>query len=82
MYKLVRTTFVTDEISFKNNKIKIGNYKLLPNLKREVGKVRNNTYFTRLTLDIKHTEERPFISFLWVYLPFRIFKTKLMYLIF
>ncbi len=60
MYKLIRTTFVTDEVTFKNNKIKLGNYKLLPNLKREVGKVKDSTYFTRLTLNITNTPENPF----------------------
>ncbi len=52
MYKLVRTSFATDEISLKNNKLKLGNFKLLPNLKREIGKVKDDVYFCRLILDI------------------------------
>ena len=60
MYQLTKTSFVTDELTIKNNKIRNGNFKLLPELKRETGKLNENVYFTRLILDIKSTQLNPF----------------------
>lgn len=60
MYKLVRTSFSTEEMSIKNNKINLGNFKMVPNLKREIGKVKENVYFCRLFLDVKDTPENRF----------------------
>ncbi len=60
MYKIARTTFATDELSIKNNKIQMGNFKLIPNLKREIGKIKDMVYFCRLVLDVKDTPENRF----------------------
>lgn len=44
MYKLVRTTFVTEKLEFKNNHLKPGNFKLKPTLSRRTGKINQNVF--------------------------------------
>lgn len=60
MFKLVKTTFTTNELSIKKNNIKPGNFKLTPMLTRKVGKIKENVYFTALILIIKNDAEHPF----------------------
>lgn len=60
MYKLLRSTFVTDKMELKRNNIKLGNFVLSPIIKRKTGKVKDNIYYTALQLTITSTEEKPF----------------------
>ncbi|MBI9009170.1 MAG: protein-export chaperone SecB [Tenericutes bacterium] len=60
MYKLLRTSFVTDKMELKRNNIKLGNFKLSPVIKRKTGKIKDKLYFTALSLTITSTEEHPF----------------------
>ncbi len=60
MYKLVRTTFVTEKLEFKNNHLKPGNFKLKPTLSRRTGKINQNLFFTTLILSVKNSELYPF----------------------
>ncbi len=60
MYKLVRTTFVTEKLEFKNNHLKPGNFKLKPTLSRRTGKINQNVFFTTLILSVENNELYPF----------------------
>lgn len=60
MYKLLRTSFITDKMELKRNNIKLGNFKLSPTIKRKTGKIKDKLYFTALSLTITSTEEHPF----------------------
>ena len=60
MYKLIKTTFTTNQLSIKKLNVKPGNFKLSPGLQRKTGKIKENVYYTALILNIKNTEEHPF----------------------
>jgi preprotein translocase subunit SecB len=60
MYKLLRTTFITDKMDIQRNNIKPGNFKLTPSITRKTGKIKENVYFTALSLRIKSTDTNPF----------------------
>ena len=60
MYKLLRSSFITDKMELKRNNIKLGNFKLSPVIKRKTGKIKDNLYYTALSLTITSSEEKPF----------------------
>ena len=60
MYKLIKTSFSTNQLYIKNNNLKPGNFELKPLLNRTVGKLDDRRYFTLLTLSIMSSSERPF----------------------
>jgi len=66
MYKLVRTTFVTEKLEFKNNHLKPGNFKLKPTLSRRTGKINETHYYTSLILNVTSSEQFPFPVNLYV----------------
>lgn len=60
MYKLIKTTFTTNEIVFTQNFIDEGQFKFIPKLTRKIGKINDNNFYTDLILKINHTDENPF----------------------
>jgi len=60
MYELVKSTFSTDKLEITRNNIKPGNYKLNPTITRKTGKIKDNLFYTALSLAIVNTEEFPF----------------------
>jgi preprotein translocase subunit SecB len=58
MSKLVKTSFITKELSIKNNFFSQG--KFIPKLTRRTGKLSENSYYTDLVLKIEDTKENPF----------------------
>ena len=60
MYKLVKSTFTTNQLKIVNNNLSPGNFELKPLIKRQVGKIKEGLYFTALILSIESTEEQRF----------------------
>jgi preprotein translocase subunit SecB len=60
MYHIVKTSFQTDALEIKNNHLRGKNFKLQPKISRKTGKIRENVFFTGLTLEVKSTDEQPF----------------------
>jgi preprotein translocase subunit SecB len=60
MYHIVKTSFQTDALEIKNNHLRGKNFKLQPKISRKTGKIRENVFFTGLSLEVKSTDEQPF----------------------
>ena len=60
MYKLTKTSFMIHELKITKNNIKPGNYPLRPTIQRQIGKIKEGIYFTKLILSIENTESQPF----------------------
>ena len=60
MYKLIKTTFTTNEIVFTQNFIDEGQFKFIPKLTRIIVKINDNNFYTDLILKINNTDENPF----------------------
>jgi len=60
MYKIVKTTFVTDRLELKNNHIKGRNFKLKPKITRKTGKIKDDIFFCNLILEVASSEQEPF----------------------
>jgi len=60
MYKLIKTTFTTNEIVFTQNFIDEGQFQFIPKLTRKIGKINDNNFYTDLILKINNTDENPF----------------------
>ena len=53
-------TLMTDRIEYHNNNLARGEFKLKPLLSREIKKLKENIYFTRLNIKIENSRENPF----------------------
>lgn len=60
MYKIVKTSFVTDRLELKNNHIQGRNFKLKPKITRKTGKIKDNIFFCNLILEVKSNDEEKF----------------------
>ncbi|MFA7075946.1 MAG: protein-export chaperone SecB [Candidatus Izemoplasmatales bacterium] len=60
MYKLTKTSFIVHELRISKNNVSPGNYKLVPYISRQIGKVKEDVYFTKLYLSIENTDSQPF----------------------
>jgi preprotein translocase subunit SecB len=60
MYKLAKTSFIVHELKITKNNLKPGNYELKPYITRQIGKLKEGVYFTKLYLSIENTELQPF----------------------
>ena len=60
MYNIIKSSFSTDKLEITRNNVKLRNFKLNPTITRKTGKIKENIYYTALTLFIKSSEEHPF----------------------
>ena len=60
MYKLAKTSFIVHELKITKNNLKPGNYELKPYITRQIGKLKEDVYFTKLYLSIENTAAQPF----------------------
>ena len=60
MYKLAKTSFIVHELKITKNNLKPGNYELKPYITRQIGKLKEGVYFTKLYLSIENTSVQPF----------------------
>jgi len=60
MYKILKTSFVTDRLELKNNHIKGRNFKLKPKITRKTGKIKDDVFFCNLILEVTSSEQEPF----------------------
>lgn len=60
MYHIQKTSFQTDALEIKNNHLSGKNFKLQPKITRKTGKIKDNIYFTGLTLQVKSSDQNPF----------------------
>jgi preprotein translocase subunit SecB len=60
MYKIIKTSFVTDRLELKNNHIKGRNFKLKPKITRKTGKIKDDIYFCNLILEVTSSQEQEF----------------------
>jgi len=60
MIKHKKMTLITDKIEYQNNNLARGEFKLKPLLSREIKKMTEHVYFTRLNIKIETTMENPF----------------------
>ena len=60
MYKLTKTSFIIHELRITKNNLAPGNYQLKPYITRQIGKLKESVYFTKLFLSIENTPDQPF----------------------
>jgi preprotein translocase subunit SecB len=60
MYKLAKTSFLVNELKISKNNLTPGNYQLKPYITRQIGKLKDGVYFTKLLLSIENTVDSPF----------------------
>jgi len=60
MYKLTKTSFIIHELRITKNNLTPGNYQLKPYITRQIGKLKEGVYFTKLFLSIENTPDQPF----------------------
>lgn len=60
MYKILKTSFVTDRLELKNNHIQGRNFKLKPKITRKTGKIKDDIFFCNLILEVKSSSDQQF----------------------
>lgn len=60
MNTVANMRIITNEISFKDNKLPVGNFSLSPTFSRTTGVTPEGMYFTELSVSILNTPEVPF----------------------
>ena len=60
MYKLAKTSFLVNELKISKNNLTPGNYQLKPYITRQIGKLKDGVYFTKLLLSIENSTDSPF----------------------
>jgi preprotein translocase subunit SecB len=60
MYKLTKTSFLVNELKISKNNLTPGNYQLKPYITRQIGKLKDGVYFTKLLLSIENSPDSPF----------------------